>query len=66
MSANRPQTEDGKARAAFIKRHITREEYKLCVTGDLWIEGAWLVGWAKGAWHFERIRKLALLPTGDT
>ena len=41
--AKRPQTEHGKALAAFIKGQITRDEYKACCRGEAYVSGLRLI-----------------------
>jgi hypothetical protein len=57
MSAKRPQTQSGKARAAFLRGKITRAEYRSILRGDLFIYGTHLCAWEEdGRWFYHRMR----------
>jgi hypothetical protein len=60
MSAKRPQTQSGKARAAFMLGKITRAEYRSILRRDLWISGKHLWAWEGDDWMFIKMKVRAL------
>ncbi len=47
MSAKKPQSDHGKALAAFQRGWITRKEYQECWAGYAWVSGRGLWRWRK-------------------
>lgn len=45
MSAKKPQTDHGKALAAFIGGWITRLEYQACCAEKAWVQGRAIYKW---------------------